>query len=102
MRAAVTFAAICFLFAFPAAAQNSLQSCPHPTTTTRPAPTPQLLAARRTAHQACAADQATYCGGVAPGCGRPMRCLRSHGDQLSSACMTALENLHVAAHAATQ
>lgn len=106
MRAYGLIAWIFLTMAFPAApqvsAQVSSQACNRPTAVPRPAPTSQVLAARSTERQACAADKAAFCGGVAPGCGRPMRCLRAHGDQLSSGCRTALEQLHAAAHPATR
>jgi hypothetical protein len=53
-------------------------------------PNPQVVAARRAERQACAADMATYCGSVPPGCGRPMQCLRAHTGQLSAGCSNAM------------
>jgi hypothetical protein len=100
MRACFICAAVFLSIALPAAAQVSPQACNRPSSVPRPAPTPQVLAARSVERQACAADRAAFCGGVAPGCGRPMQCLRAHGGQLSSGCQTALEQLHAAAHPA--
>jgi hypothetical protein len=100
MRAYGLIAAVFLTIALPAAAQVSPQACHRPASVSRPAPTPQMLAARSVERQACAADQAAFCGGVAPGCGRPMQCLRAHGGQLSSGCRSALEQLHAAARPA--
>jgi hypothetical protein len=100
MRAHGLIAAMFLTIALPAAAQVSPQACNRPASMPRPAPTPQVLAARSVERQACAADQAAFCRGVAPGCGRPMQCLKAHGGQLSSGCQTALEQLHAAAHPA--
>lgn len=100
MRACFIYAAAFLTLALPAVAQVSPQACNRSTSVPRPAPTQQMLAARSAERQACAADKAAFCGGVAPGCGRPMQCLRAHGDQLSSGCRTAIEQLHAAAHPA--
>ncbi len=94
MRACFICAAVFLSIALPAAAQVSPQACNRPASV----PSQQVLAARSVERQACAADRAAFCGGVAPGCGRPMQCLRAHGGQLSSGCQTALEQLHAAAH----
>ena len=96
MRAYVVISTLFLIAAFPAAAQVSPQACNRPVSVPRPAPTSQVLAARSVERQACAADQAAFCGGVAPGCGRPMQCMRAHSNQLSSSCRTALEQLHAA------
>lgn len=96
MRATI-LAAVFVWVAIPAVAQVSAPQC-HRTASARPAPSQQLLAARREAKQACQSDTAAFCSAVEPGCGRPMQCLRLHSDQLSSACKTALEQLHLASH----
>ena len=54
---------------------------------------PQVMAARRAEHQACAADLAAFCPNVPKGCGRPKQCLKAHEAQLSPACTSAWQNL---------
>jgi hypothetical protein len=101
MRVLWACAAVLFAITLPAAAQISEPTCPRPAmTASRPPPDPQLLAARHAERQACAADMARLCGDVAPGCGRPMQCLRAHNAQLSTDCTNALQQLHVTARAA--
>jgi hypothetical protein len=95
MRAYVVISALFLTAAFPSAAQVSPSACERPPASKTP-PTQHLLLARNWVKQACAADKAAFCAGVPPGCGRPMRCLRAHGDQLASDCRTALEQLHAA------
>ena len=91
--------AVVFLaLASSASAQTSPPTCNRPTTSPRPAPSPQVVAARRAMTQACAADLATFCAGVPPGCGRPMQCLSAHSAQLSAACTTARLNLRAVTH----
>ncbi|HEY5046456.1 MAG TPA: hypothetical protein VII49_00360 [Rhizomicrobium sp.] len=97
MRARFFYAAIMFAFAAPAAAQMGSPACNRPAVS-RALPTQQVLAARNAVRQACAADSANFCGSVAPGCGRPMQCLRAHGTQLSASCSGALLGLRAAAH----
>jgi hypothetical protein len=103
MRFTAIFA-VALLFALPVLAQPPAPA-PAQTTCNRPqhqpgaaaaAPSPQLMAARRAMHQACAADMATYCSNVPRGCGAPKRCLMAHQSQLSSSCMAAWKNLRAA------
>ena len=41
--------------------------------------------------KACTADAKTYCHGILPGLGRLKSCMKSHYDELSEACRTAIE-----------
>lgn len=41
----------------------------------------------------CADDIARFCGGIAPGQGGVMRCLRQHGTELTPACKTAIAKM---------
>jgi hypothetical protein len=61
---------------------------------------PQLIAARRAEHQACAADMANFCANVPKGCGRPKQCLMAHASQLSASCRAAWQNLRGMRHGA--
>jgi Cysteine rich repeat len=93
---AMRFRYFCFaavlLAAGPALAQPTPSTCQrqgHERTTA----SPQHAAARQAMHQACAADLAKYCANVAPGCGRPMQCLKAHQSEVSSQCAQARQNL---------
>jgi hypothetical protein len=97
MRMQFVYAAVFLAIAAPAAAQTSQPTCNRPASS-RPAPSPQVVAAHRAANQACAADMAMFCAGVAPGCGRPQQCLSAHSAQLSGACTTARLNLRAMTH----
>jgi hypothetical protein len=99
MRVLLASAAILFAINLPAAAQVSEPVCPRPAmATSRPPPSPQLVAARQAERQACAADMARLCSAVAPGCGRPMLCLKTHTAELSTDCANTLQQLHAVAH----
>ena len=95
MRINAIFAAA-LLFALPVSAQTTT---PTPSTCNRApheahaAASPQIMAARRNMHQACAADMAAYCSNVPRGCGAPKRCLMAHQSQLSQNCAAAWQNL---------
>jgi len=95
MRSRTIYLAILIMVTAPAPvlALNPSDACtrePHASTRTK---SPQLMAARRAEHQACAADLATYCADVPKGCGRPKQCLKEHEAQLSAACKSAWQNL---------
>ncbi|HEX9159123.1 MAG TPA: hypothetical protein VF835_02755 [Rhizomicrobium sp.] len=79
----------------PAAAQTPPTGCPHRSVQSAPPP-PAVIAARKAERQACAADMAKFCANVAPGCGRPMQCMRAHASQLSAACTGAQAQLRAA------
>jgi hypothetical protein len=74
----------------PAFAQTAHPSCDHQTNISA---SPQLMAARRTMKNACAADRASLCGNAPQTCGGPMRCLRAHAGQLSPTCAGAMRNV---------
>jgi hypothetical protein len=46
--------------------------------------------------QACAADLKTYCADVQPGQGRITQCMKSHADQLSAGCKSAVAEARAA------
>jgi hypothetical protein len=54
---------------------------------------PQLIAARHTMKQACAADMTKYCANVPKGCGGPRKCLKAHASELSASCSSAWRNM---------
>jgi hypothetical protein len=89
---------ICIIALLAFTAPALAQPTPSTTCTREPhssthAESPQLKAAHRAVHQACAADMATFCSGVPKGCGQPKQCLKAHAAQLSPACTTAWQNL---------
>jgi len=96
-KQAIGFLLFC-VFASPVAAQTPSEQCPR--AASHAPPNPQAAAARMAQRQACAADMATYCSDIAPGCGRPMQCLRAHSAQLSAGCSNAMKALYNAIHAA--
>ncbi len=57
----------------------------------RTAPAPAGAPARPA--QACRGDFAEFCGGVQPGGGRALMCLRQHAAELSPGCQGALQSL---------
>jgi hypothetical protein len=94
MRIKAICAAAALLFALPAAAQlPAPAACNHAPHQTGAAQSPELMAARRNMHQACAADVATYCSNVPRECGGPMHCLAAHQSELSAGCASAWQNL---------
>jgi hypothetical protein len=88
--------------------QNSTQNATQNASGTEQAPTagadyssstqrpPEVRAAARAMHEACAADSASLCKDVATDHGGLQKCLRSHQDQLSAGCKTAWQNLKAA------
>jgi hypothetical protein len=56
-------------------------------------PSPELKAARQAMRQACMQDAHTLCGDAQPGGGKIMMCLRSHKDQVSDGCKSAVQHL---------
>ena len=78
-------------------ASSTCNKAPH---TSERIKSPQLIAAKRAEHQACAADMATYCANVPKGCGRPKQCLKQHASQLSASCRSAWQNLRTMRHGA--
>lgn len=56
-------------------------------------PSPELKAARQAMRQACTEDAHTLCGDAQPGGGKIMMCLRSHKDQVSAGCKSAVQHL---------
>jgi hypothetical protein len=99
MRALIACVFLCF-GVVPAAAVTIVPACPRSASPApqRP-PSAQLLAARQTERQTCAADMSAFCAGVPPGCGRPMQCLKAHAAQLSPGCTNAIIQLRAAARA---
>lgn len=67
--------------------------------TARPAPTPEMQAARKAAMESCAADRQTLCSGKE---GREaMACMRENAEKLSSPCKDAMIKMRAAREAAT-
>ncbi len=58
--------------------------------------TPEMKAARQSLRQACAEDVQTLCGGIEPGGGKILRCLKDHKDKVSRSCKDAAESLRAA------
>ena len=57
----------------------------------RPAPSPEMMAARQAMRQACAADAKTLCDGKM---GREqMMCMRENADKLSAPCKDAMSKM---------
>jgi hypothetical protein len=98
MHFATMFTAL-MLFAVPVLVQTTAPAAAQTTCNRAPrqpgaaAPSPQLVAARRGMHQACAADMANFCSNVPRGCGAPNRCLMAHRSQLSQSCTGAWQNV---------
>ncbi len=66
----------------------------------RPAPSPEMVAARQAARQACAPDVAKFCADAQAGGGAVMQCVREHRSELSPTCSDALGALRAARRAA--
>jgi hypothetical protein len=62
----------------------------------RPAPSPELRAARRAAREACLPDVQKLCASVPAGRGGAIQCLRAHASDLSEGCLSALKALRAA------
>ncbi len=60
---------------------------------------PEVVAARDTARQACAADVAKLCADVQSGGGKVMQCVRQHRADVSPGCSSALGALRDARRA---
>lgn len=67
-----------------------------PAADSRPAPSPELKAARQAMRQACMQDARSLCPGSEAGGGKIMMCLRSHKDQVSDGCKSAVQHLREA------
>lgn len=78
---------------------SAAPSAPGAPAATRPAPTPQMIAARRAMTQACAADRARLCASGAGASERPMVCMRQHMSELSSGCTQAIQSMRQARQA---
>ncbi len=71
---------------------------PPPAGGDRPAPSPEMQAARKVVRESCAADMKTLCDGKA---GREaMMCMRDNADKVSSPCKDALGKMMAARQAA--
>jgi hypothetical protein len=60
--------------------------------------TPEMIAARRDMHRACAVDMQKFCANVPRGCGGPKKCLKSHAAGLSQPCAAAWKKLKAVRH----
>jgi len=66
--------------------------------TARPAPTPEMQAARKAVMESCAADRQTLCSGKE---GRDaMACMRENAEKLSAPCKDAMTKMRAARQAA--
>jgi len=71
---------------------------PAPAGGDRPAPSPEMLAARKAVMESCAADMKTLCDGKA---GREaMMCMRENADKVSAPCKDSMAKMMAARQAA--
>ena len=91
MRRSFVIAASLLLSCTPVLAQAPAPQAP--AADSRPAPSPEIKAARAGVRQACMQDAKSLCADQQPGGGKLMMCLRSHKDQVSDGCKTAFQHL---------
>ena len=89
MRRNFIFAAPLLLSLSPVLAQTPQA----PAADARPTPSPEVKAARQAMRQACMQDAHSLCADQQPGGGKLMMCLRSHKDQVSDGCKSAVQHL---------